>query len=76
MPRPGFSLFVEQVLQLYEGARRETDMQRVIVRCRSVIRQLGNYRPADEDEEINIETATELFEELLAKAEVKLKLGR
>lgn len=61
---------------MYEGARRETDMRSVISRCMSVISQLKHYQPADEDEEINIETATELFEELLARAEIRLKLGR
>ena len=76
MPRPGFSLFVEQVLYLYESVRRETDMRRVIVRCKGVISQPKPYQPVDDDEEINIETATELFEELLERAEVRLKLGR
>ncbi len=51
-------------------------MQSVIRRCKGVISQLKHYQPADEDEEINIETATELFEELLARAETRLKLGR
>ena len=51
-------------------------MRRVIVRCNGVISQLKHYQPVDDDEEINIETATELFEELLERAEVRLKLGR
>ena len=51
-------------------------MRRVISRCKGVISQLKHYHPVDEDEEINIETATELFEELLARAEVRLKLNR
>ena len=51
-------------------------MRKIIVRCKSVIDQLKHYRPIDEDEEINVETATELFEELLERAKVKLRLGR
>lgn len=76
MPQPGFSLFVEQIFNLYDGALRETDMQRVIGRCSSVISQLNHYKPSDDDEEINIETAIELFEDLLARAKLRLKLSR
>ena len=76
MPQPGFSLFIEQVIGLYERSRVETDMRKVIRRCESVLRQLEHYEPTDDDEEINIETASELFEELRARAKVRLNLGR
>ena len=51
-------------------------MRIVIRKCNNVLAQLRHYVPDGDDEEINIETAIELFEELLKRAERKLKLSR
>ncbi len=51
-------------------------MQIVIRRCKAVLSQLRHYKPEDDDEEINIETAIELFDDLLVRAERRVKLSR
>ena len=57
---------------MYDSALKETDIEKVIRQCRVVICQLKHYKPGDDDEEINIETAIELFEGLLARARRRL----
>ncbi len=63
-----FDLFIEQVFSLYNILSQSTNRQYVIAAARRMLRVLRNYRPADDDEEINIETAIELFEEMVRKA--------
>jgi hypothetical protein len=64
----GFDFFIEQVFSLYNTLSQSTSRQYVISASRRMLQVLRHYRPEDDDEEINIETAIELFEELIRKA--------
>ncbi len=65
-----FSLIVGDLFSLYNSAvsRVATYPLWVAATCRRAFGFLRNYKPADEGQEILIETAIEKFEELLRKA--------
>ncbi len=63
-----FDAFLANIFDQYNVLSRETNRQRVLTRGRHIIRILRNYTPADDDEQINVETGVELFEELIRKA--------
>jgi hypothetical protein len=65
----GFSLLIGDLFDLYNAAvlRRRSNPLWVAATCRRALAVLRNYHPANDGQEILIETATEQFEELLRR---------
>ena len=58
---PGFGLFIEPVFSLYTNLSASSDRRYIIGAGRRILRVLRNCQPADDDEDIYIETAIEVF---------------
>lgn len=65
-----FSLLISDFFNLYNGAAERVggDPRGVAATCRRSLAVLRAYKPANDGQEILIETAIEQFEELLRKA--------
>lgn len=70
MSGAGFDLFITQMFDLYNGLMEDmrSNRQYVISATDRALAIMKNYTPSDDSEEINLEVAIEMFEELRQKA--------